>query len=290
MDRFLISIIGGLATGSSYTLLSLGLVFAFRGTSTFNLAHGQLLLLAAYIVAEGSVLGIPFGISTIIGIGIVALVGVLFFRLVLYRAIGLPPFISLIATLGLAAILDGVTTILFDGSSRSISTSALPSGVLRFAGTGISESSIVLTVFSICVAAAIIIWSHRTQSGTRLRAAGQNALLASQGGINVRWYYMGAWGLSGGLAALAGIAYGATNIVSPSMVGLGFAALPAVLLGGIDSIDGALVGGLVLGLFQGFVSTYFGGQVLDAATYTLLLVVLLLRPQGLFGTEEVVRV
>jgi branched-chain amino acid transport system permease protein len=290
MAQFVISVIGGLATGSAYCLLSLGLVFAFRGTGIFNLAHGQLLLLAAYLVAEWSTTGVPFGLSVVAGILVVAFIGVLFYRLVLYRAVGLQPFIALIATLGLAAILDGITSLIFGGKSLQISASILPPGVLHIAGTGISEATLVLTAFSLCVALAIIIWSHRTETGTRLRAAGQNALLSSQGGINVRRFYMAAWALSAGLAAIAGITYGSTNLVSPTMVDLGFSALPAVMIGGIDSIDGALIGGLAIGLLQGFVATYAGGQLLDVTTYTVLLVVLLFRPQGLLGTKEVIRV
>jgi len=123
-----------------------------------------------------------------------------------------------------------------------------------------------------------------------VRAAGQDSVLASQGGIHVRRMYIGAWVIGGVLAAIAGILYGSTSIVDSSMSGLGLIAIPALVLGGLDSFEGAVAGGLIVGIVQGFITVYLGGQWVNPVTYTLLLVVLLVLPRGLFGTQEVLKV
>ena len=290
MARVVISVVGGLSLGATYSLISLGLVLAFRGTGIFNLAHGEFLLLGAYLVAKWQASGWPLGVASVLAIVAVAAVGMLFYRLVLYRTTGLPHFIGLVASLGLAAIMDGAMSIYFGSDERTIRVSFLPKGSYRIFGAGLAKSTVILAVFALFVACATALWARFTDAGTRMRAAGFNALLASQGGINVRRFYIGAWALAGGLAALAGITYGSTNLVTPSLVQLGLAALPAVMIGGIDSIDGAVIGGLLVGLLQGFVTTYWGGNVLNAVTYGVLLLVLLVKPEGLFGTKGAVRV
>ena len=101
---------------------------------------------------------------------------------------------------------------------------------------------------------------------------------------------MGSWAIAAVLAGVAGIAYGTTNIVDPSLVNVALAAFPAILIGGLDSIEGAVVGGLIVGIFQAFVATYLNSELIDVLTYSMMLVVMLAFPQGLFGTRRVVRV
>jgi branched-chain amino acid transport system permease protein len=129
-----------------------------------------------------------------------------------------------------------------------------------------------------------------TSLGRRIRAAGQSPLLASQGGINVRRLYLGSWAIASVLAGIAGIAYGTTNIVGTGLVGVALSAFPAILIGGLDSVEGAIVGGLLVGVFQGFVATYLDPKLLDVLTYSLLLVIMLFLPQGMFGTKSIARV
>jgi branched-chain amino acid transport system permease protein len=279
----------GLLLGGTFALIALGIVLAFRATRTFNFAHGELMLLPAYIVGDLEAHHFSLVLSIALAIVIGGIVGALFYLLVLRRTTGLPVFMGIIATFGLAAILDGVMNIIFGSQQFQISIPALPDGALSIAGARVSQASVVLTVLTLVLAGLVVAITRYTHLGIVVRAAGQDALLASQCGIPVTRVYVGSWTVAAALAAIAGVSSGVTSIVNPEMIALPLAAIPAIVIGGLDSIEGAVVGGIIVGLVQGFVSVYWGGLAVTIVTYSLLLVALLLYPQGLFGTKEIVR-
>jgi branched-chain amino acid transport system permease protein len=196
---------------------------------------------------------------------------------------------GIIATFGLAAVLDGIMGILFPSAQYSINLSVIPDGVTTIFGVRVSEESLTLAAFTLVLASAVAVFLRATRGGRRIRAAGQDALLASQCGINVRRVHMASWAAAALLAGIAGISYGAENVVNVSIVDLGLVAVPAIVLGGMDSIEGAVIGGIIIGLLQGFTETYLGGQYVSVLTYAVLLAFLMFRPQGLLGTRQVVR-
>ncbi|MEA2235117.1 MAG: branched-chain amino acid transport system permease protein [Solirubrobacteraceae bacterium] len=290
MDRVVVSIVGGLSLGGTLALIALGLVLAFRSTHTFNFAHGELMLIPAFLVGRWQANDVgPMWLSILVAFAIAAFIGAVFFRLVLRRLVGMPVFMPVIATLGLAAVLEGLISIYFGFEQYAIKINFLPSGVFEIFGARISKTNVVVLIFSLTVALATAAFLKFTHIGTTIRAAGQDPLLASQGGIRVSRLYTASWAMAGVLAAIAGITYGVQNVVSPALASLALIAFPAMLLGGLDSIAGAIVGGLAVGLLQGFVATYFGGALVDVVTYGVLLVVLLFLPQGLFGTRQITR-
>lgn len=291
MDLFSTSIVAGLFLGGTYALIALGLVLVFRATNTFNFAHGQLMLIAAYIVAKyanGS--AFSFFTTLLIGAAVASIVSCLFYILVLRRLVGKSLFLAVIASLGLASLLDGILGIIFKSQQYAIANPLLPTGSLSILGARVQTATVLIAALSLALAGVIALVLQKTQLGIRVRAAGQAPLLASQGGINVRAVYLVSWGAAGVLAALAGLAYGSTNIVSPNLVDVAHLALPAMMLGGLDSFVGAIVGGVSIGLLQGLTSTYVGGDHIDAVTYAVLLLVLVFRPTGLYGTKIVNRV
>jgi branched-chain amino acid transport system permease protein len=291
VSQFIVSLVGGAALGGIFALIGLGMVLVFRATATFNFAHGQFMILAAFIVAKAQTTSDrPLALMLPVSILVVAAVGALFYKLVLERTAGMPHFMGVIASLGVAAILDGVMSLTFGPATYSVHLPFLPTGVVSIFGARVSSVSLVIAAFSIGLAVACALVMQYTQIGTMVRAAGQDALLASQAGIRVRWVFLGSWVLASALAAIAGLAYGATNVFDLASPAVVLAVFPAVLLGGLDSIPGAIVGGIGIGVFQGFVASYAGGQYIDVATYSVLLVVLLFRPTGLFGTSAVTRV
>lgn len=291
MDRVIVSLVGGGSLGGTYALVALGIVLAFRATGTFNFAHGQFMLFPAYLVGAWQAQhAYSLAVSIIVGLFAIATIGLVFYLLVLQRTVGLAHFMGVIATFGLAAVLDGVMLILFGSPQYNIDFPLLPQGVVVLLGARVSATSLALAAFTLLLAAAVAAGLRFTPIGIKVRAAGQDAILASQGGINVRVLYMGSWALAAALAGVAGVAYGTTNIVNNSLVDVALAAFPAILIGGLDSIEGAVVGGLLVGIAQGFIATYLGTQLIDVLTYSLLLVVLMFYPQGLFGTRVVTRV
>lgn len=291
MSEFVSSAVAGVALGGVFTLIALGLVLAYRATSTLNFAHGEFMLLAAFLVGRWQAGRMGAGnLEVVLAILIVGAVGGLFYLAVLRWMIGLPEFVGVIATLGLAAVLDGVMAIAFPAGSYSISLSWLPSRSIRLAGASVSIGQLVAAAVSIGLAVVTALVLRYSHIGTKIRACGQNPLLASQGGINVQRIYAGSWVIAGLFAGFAGIIYGAINSVDDSIVSVALLVFPATILGGIDSIPGAIVGGIAIGLLQSYTATYLGEQYTDITTYAVLLIALMWIPQGLFGTRRVVRV
>jgi branched-chain amino acid transport system permease protein len=285
-----VAVIGGLSLGGTFALIALGMVLVYRANETFNFAHGQFMLVPAFLVGRWqanntmpSVLGIVLSLV----IGIVLICG--FYRLVLVRTVGLPVFMPVVATLGLAAILDGLSSIVFGSNEYTIRLDVLPDGVVSIFGTRVAWSTIVLTIFSFALAGVVAAVLRYTHLGTKVRAAGQDPLLASQSGINVGRVYMGSWGVAAGLAGVAGIAFGSTAVVNGNLTAVALLAFPVLVLGGMDSVLGAMLAAVLIGLLQGFATTYLSSHWVDYLTYGTLLAVLLVRPEGLLGTVRVSR-
>jgi branched-chain amino acid transport system permease protein len=291
MSELTAAIIGGLSLGAVYSLVTLGIVIIFRATETFNFAHGSFMLLAALIVGRlQSHSGLPFALLALISLAIVGALGAMLFRFVLRSTIGRPHFVAVIATLGFAAAADGVIGIVFPQTEYTIAIPGLSTGSIRIFGATFSVASLEISAFAVILTVALVLVFRFTSLGVRIRAAGQNSLLASQGGINVHWVYLGSWALACVLAGVAGIAYGSVNSVNQGIEGLALLAFPAALLGGLDSIPGSLIGGFGIGLIGGFVAAYIGGEYVTVVTYLVLLVVMLFLPHGIAGTRSVRRV
>jgi branched-chain amino acid transport system permease protein len=289
MIQFIGSLVGGATLGGIFALVGLGLVLIFRATKVFNFAHGELMLLPAFLVGYFQLHHISTGIAIPVAMLIGSLVGALFYYLVLRRTTGLPVFTGIIATFGLAAILDGLMGMTFVASQYRVVLPGVPQGSLHIAGASVSQASVALAGFTIILAIVVAVLVRFTHLGLVIRAAGQDPVLSSQCGINVRRVHMGSWAVAAALAAIAGIVYGSIAEADTSIISLGLAALPAIVLGGLDSIVGAVVGGMIVGVIEGFTQSYLGGQYVNVIAYTVLLIALLFFPQGLFGTKQVVR-
>jgi branched-chain amino acid transport system permease protein len=291
MPEFTAAVVGGLSLGAIYSLVTIGIVLIFRATETFNFAHGIFMLLPALVVGklQGHT-GIGIALLVLLSLAGIGALGALLFQTVLRYAIGRPHFVAVIATLGFAAIADGFIGIEFGSDQYSISIPWLSKGSTTIFGTAFSTASLEISALAVVLTTAVVLAFRYTTIGVRIRAGGQDALLASQGGINIRRVYLGSWALACVLAGIAGITYGSVNSVNQGISDLALLAFPAALLGGLDSIPGSLVGGLGIGLVQGLVASYFGGEYVTVATYVVLLAVMLLLPHGIVGTRTVRRV
>lgn len=290
MDRLTIAVMSGLALGGTYTLVSIGLVLVFRATATLNFAQGQLIVLPALLVGAWQLDGRSFWLALLVAVAVNVAIGAAFYSVVLRRMVGLPLFMPIIACLGLAAILDGVIAMFHTAKQYQIAVPGMPSGITTLFGARLSVALIVAMLAAYLIATVVILLLRFTHTGTCLRAAGQDPQLAAQGGINVQRLYLLSWVASVVLAAAGGLVYGSTNVVSPSMVQIGLVAFPAMLLGGIDSLEGAVVGSISIGLLQGMINVYVGGDQATVLSYAVVLGVFLVRPSGLLGTRQISRV
>jgi branched-chain amino acid transport system permease protein len=277
-----------------YSLIALGFVLVYKATDAINFAQGEFVMLAGFLVAGLIVLaGAPFWVGAIAAIAGMVAFGFGLERVVLRPLIGRPIIAVIMATIGLAAVLRGVGPLIFGAETRALS---LP----------ISDEPIVLGPISLppvqLVGAALSLaflagfgWFFlKSRMGVAMRAVADNQQVAMAMGIHVERYFAIAWGLAGIVSALGGIAWGALLGVDVFLALVGLKVFPVVILGGLDSVLGAIVGGLIVGVVEnlaaGYLDPLVGGGTKDFAPYVLMIVMLMIRPYGIFGKARIERV
>jgi branched-chain amino acid transport system permease protein len=296
MNQFVTLVVGGLFLGAIYALVALGFVTIFRATGVINFAQGSLLLLGAYVIGRLHE-SIGFWPAVLAGIAAAALAAVLV-DLVLIRRVRA-------ADLGTLAILTlGVDILLLTELTRRIGTDVVSIGapwgadVVELAGIRVPASRVIAGAVALVLVAALGAAVKLTDWGIAMRSAAEDGETASLMGIRLNRVAAGAWGLAGALAAVGGVflaSFPAAGVTAGAGV-VALAAIPAVVLGGFDSPPGAVVGGLLIGVVSVLCSGYqdelsfLGRGIGTVAPYVVMLLVLLVRPSGLFGTRELTRV
>jgi branched-chain amino acid transport system permease protein len=296
VTQFIELLISGISLGFVYALIALGFVIIFKAGRVINFAHGSLLLLGAYVIARlhGS---LGFGLAVLVGVPVTALVATLVHVLILRRLRG-----AAVDTLTIATI--GVDILLATELTRRIGTKVLSLGdpwrdkVVHIGSVSIPEARIAAAIVAVLILGGFLAAFRFSGWGIALRASSEDGEAAALMGIRLGRVAAGAWALAGALAAVGGVFF--TTFPTPGVdanVGLtALSAFPAAILGGLDSVVGAVVGGLVIGVVVSLTAGYqdelsfLGRGLSDAAPYVVMLLVLLVRPSGLFGTRELTRV
>lgn len=294
----------GLLAGGPIALMALGLVLIFKSSYIFNFAQGQLLLIGALMTWWLSIeAGLPLWISILIALVISAVLGLGIERITLRPMTGQPLLSIILMTLGLSQALQGLALLLFGGSQRNfpqIFSAANPYKITTpffFDGNPIVvilKQNLVWS-FLIAILGVIVIGAYFrfTKSGLAMRATSEDHELAQSIGLRVQRIFGISWMLAAVVATTGGILLATSSGLDLSLSVVVLAAFPAVLLGGLESIPGTIVGGLVIGLSQGLVAAS-KIQILRNASeimpYIVLLLVLLIRPEGLFGQERIERI
>ncbi len=285
------AIVGAVVLGSLYALVGIGFVILYRSTRVFNFAQGAFMvvgadLFAALLVDHGWSWWLALVTSALALAAVGAAVYGLFFR----RLVGSELFVLVIASLGLNVVIVTISFIIWGPSQRTLPQVLSLRPLISFGNLSFSA----LDIFSVGLAAGVIIvlevLLQHTRLGTQMRAVADSSLLASQMRISVHRISAIAWAIAALTAGAAGVLYGLRLAVDPAgLQALGLLAFPAIFLGGLDSMRGALVGGFLLALAQNATTYFIGGIWSIVVAYGVLLVVLLVRPSGLFGSREVVR-
>jgi branched-chain amino acid transport system permease protein len=292
----------GLAVGCVYALIALGFAIIYKASGVINFAQGELLLVGAYVAATGMASWhLSFPVALLLGIAVAVAIGLLFERLVLRRMIGRPVFSILMITIGLDVLLRTAVSVRL-GATPYL-TAATPFGTTSQVRIGsVTFNDIDLTIIAVTVVccAALYVLFRYTRYGLAMRATALDQEAALAIGIDVRTVYALAWGVAGAVAAIGGVLLAARAGSGAFDITLGQTALlafPAIILGGLDSIPGAAVGGVLIGLTYGlsvgyehFYSHWLGVGFSSVAPYVVMIIVLLIRPYGLFGTRKVERV
>jgi branched-chain amino acid transport system permease protein len=282
---------GGLVLTGTYALVALAWVFVYRATGILNFATGSFAALGAFIFYSlNQQAGLAFGWALILTLLAVAVAGALVHFALLRPLAGQHVFSPIVVTIGLAIVLSSVMALIW-GSGNKL----LPGPVANSAHDVLP--GLRLTTFGLAVMAAAgitvslaLLFLRFAKTGIQMRATAEKSLLASQRGINISLVFALAFAFAALTAALGGIGVAHLTVLSPALSTLGLRAIAPALIGGMDSVGGAIVGAFVVAFVETAAVTQWGGTVRDITVLSLLLVVLVIRPYGLFGTREIRRV
>jgi len=275
--------LNGIAIGSIYALVALGLVLTYKATEVLNFAHGDVLMASSF-VGWGLIVGLgwPFWLAAL---GTVLLASALSWLLdarVMRLIVGQPQFAGVMLTIAIAFMLRGLVSMFFGPDSRTFPTPW--TGQKTQAGALVINNLSLVIVGASMVITLILFWFlKKTQLGTSIQAASQNQLAAYLSGIRVKRITSMVWAISGGIAAICGLLLAPIALVDIGLWIVVLKALAALVLGGFGSVPGAILGGLLLGVIEQFSGVYLPDGFKDAMAYLVLIGVLILWPRGLLG-------
>jgi branched-chain amino acid transport system permease protein len=297
VERLIQGIVVGLGNGAIYALLALAFVTIYKSTRLLNFAIPALMVAGGVTVSYLAV-GLDMPYVAAIGVAAVstAVLAVVLERLFVRPMRGAPVFIVAIITLGIDIVVRVVVNRFIGATARQVGD---PWGIdaVTLAGTPVQERHLWFTLIALVVVAALLTFFAFTRTGLAMRATSFDAEVAQAQGISIAMVFAVSWAIAGALAAVAGALLGTGSGITQSTWVAALKALPAIILGGLESVGGAIVGGLVVGLVEALVGTYqadyapwLGNNFAVVSPYVVMLLVLLVRPYGLFGTPEIERV
>ena len=286
-------VITGLLTGVMYSLVALGFVLIFKASGVFNYAQGALVLFAALTLVGLMENGMPVWMAMIVTVGVMILMSVAIERLILRHLVNQEGIILFMATIGLNFFLEGSGQLVW-GSNVKLLDVGIPASSFEYAGILVNEFDLYAAGIAAVMVAVLALFFQKTATGRALRAVADDHQAALAVGIPLKNIWIVVWSVSGIVALVAGIMWGAKSGVQFSLSLIALKALPALILGGLTSVPGAIVGGLIIGVGEKVAEIYwghaFGGAIENWFAYMLALVFLLFRPQGLFGEKIIERV
>jgi len=291
---FVLLMSNGILIGLMYSLIALGFVLVYKATDAINFAQGEFVMIAGFVVvAFLFTYHMPLWVSIVAGL--VAMVGFGFGleRVVLRKLIGRPIIAVVMATIGLAAVLRGLGPLTWGADTKNL---ALPISDEPFILGPLFVPPIQILGAAVSLAfLAIFGWFFlKSRKGIAMRAVADSQQVAMAMGINVERYFALAWAMTGVVSALGGVIWGSLLGVDVHLALVGFKVFPVVILGGLDSIPGAILGGLIVGIVEnvaaGYIDPYVGGGTKDFAPYVLMIAALMVRPYGIFGKRIIERV
>lgn len=292
MDFFIQLLVGGLSVGFLYGLSAMGFVMIFKSSSVLNFAHGELLAIGAYFfLAFVTWTKLPILLSFLLALVGCFLLGILIERIFLRPLIGEPLIFVIMLTVGLAAMFKGLILLVWGGNLFTF-PEFLPQflgvqwGVVRIPpvyGATLVIGMIFLTLFGL--------FFKFSSQGIYMRSVADNQRAALSLGVHVKRVFALSWAIAALVAGMSGMVLGIINGVNVhDLSAIGLKVFPVVILGGLDSIGGAIIGGLIIGLLETFTGGYLSPSLREVVPYIVLVLILLLKPYGLFGLKEIERV
>ena len=286
-------VLSGASIGLMYSLIALGFVLVYKATDAINFAQGEFVMLAGMVVV--TVLGAQAPLVAAIVVVLLVMIGFGFGleKVVLRPLLGRPVVAVIMATIGIAALLRGWGPLVLGIETRNL---PLPIGdePITIGPASLPPIQVLGAVVALLFFLVFNWFFKKSRMGVAMRAVADNQQVAQAMGINVERYFALAWAMAGIVSALGGVVWGSMLGVDVQLALVGLKVFPVVILGGLDSIGGALIGGLIIGIVEslaaGYLDPYVGGGTKDFAPYVLMILVLMVRPYGIFGRRQIERV
>jgi branched-chain amino acid transport system permease protein len=296
MSYFFQLVVTGLSLGMMYALIAIGFVIIFKCSQAFNIASGQIVMIGGYL---GYTFLIPFALpvwaAIIASIAVAIVLGLAVERLALRPLLGRPALSIVMMTIALAGVLDGVAIMGWGGEYLTYHKS-LPELTLNLGSVSVPPSSLLGLIVSVIIVAILMFVFRFTKIGLAMRATAEDEQVTRSLGIKATTVYALVWVIACVVGVVGGILLGGVSGVSPPLSEIGLKALAVVILGGLDSIGGAIVGGVMLGILENLAAGYLdplmpsGGGLANVFPFVVMLAVLIVKPHGLFGLKRIERV
>ena len=290
---FIEVVIGGILTGVMYSLVALGFVLIFKASGVFNFAQGVMVLFAALTLVGLMEQGFPVWAALVVTVMVMVVLAMLIERVILRPLVNQPEIILFMATIGLTFFLQGFGEMVW-GANVKVLNVGLPDDSFEIGGVLLNEFDLSAAVIAAVLVAVLAIVFQRTKIGRALRAVADDHQAALSVGISLTTIWVVVWSVAGIVALVAGIMWGAKSGVQFSLALIALKALPVLILGGLTSVPGAIVGGLIIGVGEKVAEVYWGpalgGAIENWFAYVIAVVFLWFRPQGLFGERIIERV
>jgi branched-chain amino acid transport system permease protein len=289
-------VITGFALGMIYALIAIGFVVILKCSKAFNIAQGHFVMIGGYLGYTFLVtFGLPIWASLLLAIGTAIVMGLLIERLTLRPLVGQPVLAVIMMTIALATIFEGLATLIWGGEYKTYH-GVLPTVTLRLGELSIPSETTIGMIVSIVVVAILMLLFHYTKIGLAMRATAEDEQVVQSAGIRVTTVYALSWVIACVVGVIGGILLGGVSGVMVEMASVGLKAFAVVLLGGVNSIGGAIVSGIILGVLENVAAGYLdpllpaGGGLANVFPFIVIIIVLIFRPYGLFGLAEIERI
>ena len=281
---------GSVVLAGLYLLVGLSWVIVFRASQLMNFSTGQFLVLAGFICATLVGAGWNYWAALVTVIAGMAVLGILLYRFILRPLSGQDLFAPVVATLGVAIVVQGVIQIIWGPQTLAIAA-PFPNTPIKFPlGISLTVNDLILPAIALIFWISLMLFLRFTKFGGQMRAANESTLLASQSGMNVYLIFAVAFAISFAALALAGIANSQRSLVALSAIPLGLKGLVPAMLGGLNSVGGVALGAIIVAVCESLAVLFFGGDWSNLVVFVILLIVLAIKPHGIFGRAEAQRV
>jgi branched-chain amino acid transport system permease protein len=283
-------VVSGLATGCVYALVALGFVLIFKATDVVNFAQGEFIMASGFMSYTLLIwCGLPYWLVLLITIPVSGIMGVVLERVVVRPIMDAPIFSIVIATIGASTIMRSSAGIVYGYDVLPLPT-FFSKDPIRFGVLNFTMMDLGVIVSSLLIMLVLYLFFQLTKTGTAMRATAQSQVAARLMGVSVRRIFSVTWAISAGISGVAGVLIAPIIYLDPNLGAIGVKAFAGAVLGGFGNIPGAIVGGMLLGILENLSGYFFNAGIKQVSTYILLILVLIIKPSGLFGAAAMRKV